>query len=343
MTTRPANSYRPWPHRVAVALVCVVFPLIWIGGLVTTTDSGMAVPDWPGTYGYNLFLYPISEWFFGPWDLFVEHGHRLLGSLAGFLAIVLVGVTWIQDRRRSMRWAAVGLLLLVIAQGVLGGVRVLQDARLIAQIHGCVGPLFFAASVAFAVASSQWWQTARRSDAARGVARWSAFWLLVAYLQLGLGTFLRHIPEMASPRQFNLFVMAHISVAILLVVGTWLHWLFTRRDSVRGLGIRTSANVLAILILVQFTLGLATWVVKYGYPVWFEDSTWAATFVIPEKTRAQTYIVNGHVAVGSLIVAFWTVQAMRAWRITRRVGALESQDPKSKSATVQAVAGTGSI
>ena len=50
-----------WPHRLAVLLVCVVFPLIWVGGLVTTYDAGMAVPDWPTTYGYNLLLYPMAD------------------------------------------------------------------------------------------------------------------------------------------------------------------------------------------------------------------------------------------------------------------------------------------
>ncbi len=79
----PHSTYQPGPHRVAWALVCTVFPLIWVGGLVTTYDAGMAVPDWPGTYGYNMFLYPWTSWLAAPWDLFIEHGHRLLGSLAG--------------------------------------------------------------------------------------------------------------------------------------------------------------------------------------------------------------------------------------------------------------------
>jgi hypothetical protein len=55
--------YSPRPHRWAVALACATFPLLWVGGLVTTTDAGMAVPDWPMTYGYNLFLYPWTTWF----------------------------------------------------------------------------------------------------------------------------------------------------------------------------------------------------------------------------------------------------------------------------------------
>ena len=65
--------------------MCATFPLIWVGGLVTTYDAGMAVPDWPNTYGYNLFLYPWQTWLSGPWDLFIEHGHRLLGALVGMI------------------------------------------------------------------------------------------------------------------------------------------------------------------------------------------------------------------------------------------------------------------
>ena len=70
-----------WIRRLAIVICCATLPLIFIGGLVTTTDAGMAVPDWPNTYGYNLFLYPWTTWFAGPWDLFVEHGHRLLAAL----------------------------------------------------------------------------------------------------------------------------------------------------------------------------------------------------------------------------------------------------------------------
>src|SRR6059036_3304883 len=88
--TIPAPAPSPWPHRLAVALALVTFPLIWVGGLVTTYDAGMAVPDWPGTYGYNLLRYPWQTWLAGPWDLFIEHGHRLLGATAGFVTIGLL-------------------------------------------------------------------------------------------------------------------------------------------------------------------------------------------------------------------------------------------------------------
>ena len=77
---RPTNPLRAGRIALAVVLVCATFPLIWVGGLVTTYEAGMAVPDWPTTYGYNLFLYPWQTWICGPWDLFIEHGHRLLGA-----------------------------------------------------------------------------------------------------------------------------------------------------------------------------------------------------------------------------------------------------------------------
>src|SRR5690554_3486515 len=99
VTSPTINAESRCPHGIAVLLVCVVFPLIWVGGLVTTYGAGMAVPDWPTTYGYNLFLYPWQTWVFGPWALFIEHGHRLLGALAGIITIALVVAVWRTDRR----------------------------------------------------------------------------------------------------------------------------------------------------------------------------------------------------------------------------------------------------
>ena len=123
MTLPPPPSDSRWPHRLAVLLACTTFPLIWVGGLVTTYDAGMAVPDWPGTYGYNLFLYPWQTWLAGPWDLLIEHGHRLLGALAGLLTIAVVGAAYRWDQRRWLRYLAVIALAAIIAQGCLGGAR----------------------------------------------------------------------------------------------------------------------------------------------------------------------------------------------------------------------------
>src|SRR6476660_6401420 len=154
----------PWPHRWAVALACATFPLVWVGGLVTTTDAGMAVPDWPNTYGYNLFLYPWQSWLAGPWDLFVEHGHRMLAATVGLITIIMLIVFMRSERRkwvRSMGFVALGL---VIFQGALGGMRVLFDERTLAMLHGMTGPLFFGLTVALAVITSQRWQLGPSAD-----------------------------------------------------------------------------------------------------------------------------------------------------------------------------------
>src|ERR1700747_3739654 len=103
MSTNPPANASPWPHRMAVLLVCATFPLIWVGGLVTTYKAGMAVPDWPNTYGYNLFLYPWQTWLYGPWDLFVEHGHRMLAAAVGIITILLLVVLMRFDPRNWVR------------------------------------------------------------------------------------------------------------------------------------------------------------------------------------------------------------------------------------------------
>ena len=161
----PTNLVRsPWPHRWAVVLACATFPLVWVGGLVTTTDSGMAVPDWPSTFGYNLFLYPWQTWLAGPWDLFIEHGHRLLASAVGLLTIGLLILLLRTETRRWMKGVGFAALALVIFQGVLGGMRVLLNERTLAMLHGCTGPLFFAVTVAMVVFTSRSWMLGPQVD-----------------------------------------------------------------------------------------------------------------------------------------------------------------------------------
>jgi len=154
-----------WPHLVACLLVAVTAVLLCFGALVTTFDAAMAVPDWPGTYGHNMFLFPLAEWLHGPWDLFLEHGHRLLGALAGLVSLALAAVAWRTDTRPAVRWLAVAAVGLVVLQGCLGGARVLLDDKTIAKVHACTGPLFFAVAVAIATLAG------RRFEAGPAVGR----------------------------------------------------------------------------------------------------------------------------------------------------------------------------
>src|SRR5262245_5747463 len=100
---RPAQSsgdVSVWPHRLAVVLACATLPLLFIGGLVTSKGAGLAVPDWPTTFGYNMFLYPWSKMV---GNIFYEHSHRLIASGVGLLTIALAWVFWFQEPRRWVR------------------------------------------------------------------------------------------------------------------------------------------------------------------------------------------------------------------------------------------------
>lgn len=313
------DTVSKWPYRIGVLLATLVFPLIWLGGLVTTTDAGMAVPDWPGTYGYNMFLYPLETWLFGPFDLLVEHGHRLLASLSGLVAILLVFVTFRAEKRKWVSWFSVALLGLIILQGGLGGARVLFDDRFIAKIHGCVGPAFFCSVVAFCVVNSKWWfQISHPSQERCGpswIAKTAAVLLLACFFQLFLGALIRHVDVMTPPAIFRGLVVLHVSLAILIVLATGFQWCFSRLRRFAKTGIRGSANWVAALVFCQFCLGLGTWLMKYGWPSWLANSQFAASFVIGEKSLLQSNLVTAHVAIGSLILAFWTVHTLRCFRV----------------------------
>jgi cytochrome c oxidase assembly protein subunit 15 len=325
--TTHETAYSRLPFILATLLVVVTFPLIWVGGLVTTYDAGMAVPDWPGTYGYNLFLYPLETWLFGPFDLLIEHGHRLLGSLAGFITIGLVAVTFWKDSRPAARFAAIAALVLVIVQGSLGGARVLMDARTVAMIHGCVGPAFFAFAAFLCVLLSKYWRQPSPVEItvsrANSILVTSISLLGLAYLQLVLGAMLRHVSPAADFWSFQAVVTFHIVVAIGLVISScgFAVWLLFRRTP---LSVSGPPVAIALLVLVQFLLGSGTWFVEYAVPAFAETSlrwidsilgtAWsvsASSFVIEANGLMQSLVVTGHVANGSLILA------TAAWSATR--------------------------
>ena len=293
-----------WPHRSAVALACATFPLLWVGGLVTTTDAGMAVPDWPSTYGYNLLLYPWQTWLAGPWDIFVEHGHRLLGALTGMITICLVIVLWRCDQRRWMCGLGVTALALVVTQGVLGGVRVLRDERSLAMFHGMTGPLFFALAVALVVFTSRTWRRgATGSASAMPIRVLAVVTCVLIYLQVVLGAVIRHVPIAAEPNAFALAVRFHLFLAAVLSlhVALLVYLVLRRARNVRPLA--GLAAMLAALLVVQLTLGAGTWFVKYGTPAWAADWLPPRTAAIQDGGALQTHVITAHVAVGSLLLA----------------------------------------
>ena len=109
-------------HRFAKLVVACTVLLILAGSLVTSHDAGLSVPDWPTSYGWNMFTFPPSMWVA---NIFYEHGHRLIASTVGALTIILAMWLWLADPRPWLRWFGVAALGAIIAQGVLGGLTVL--------------------------------------------------------------------------------------------------------------------------------------------------------------------------------------------------------------------------
>jgi len=115
MSFLAATADSRWLHRFAVLTAVATFCLIWVGGLVTSHGVGMAVPDWPTSYGYNMFYFPISKWIGG---VFYEHSHRLLAVVVGVLTSVLAAWLWVRETSGRARWC--GLVVIVLLVAMLG-------------------------------------------------------------------------------------------------------------------------------------------------------------------------------------------------------------------------------
>ncbi len=177
-------------HAFAVALVIVTFCLVILGGTVTSKEAGLAVPDWPNTYGHNLFLYPPSLWV---GNIFWEHTHRLLGALVGVMCIVMCVWLWLsQLERRWLRWTGVALLVLVIAQGVMGGLRVTELSVTLAIVHGVMAQLFLCLTVLIAAAVRHAGQAPRLNGERLRLMRLAFLFFAVLLVQLVLGAVVRH-------------------------------------------------------------------------------------------------------------------------------------------------------
>jgi cytochrome c oxidase assembly protein subunit 15 len=167
--------------------------LICVGGLVTSHGVGMSVPDWPTTYGYNMFLFPISKWVGG---IFYEHTHRLVASGVGLLTTILAVWLWLKEERRWLRWLGVIAFVAVSAQGVLGGLRVTLYKQELGIFHATLAQLFLLLVSAIAFLLSGKWQRLAAAAASIRLHPWFRPVLLTATLlilaQLALGATMRH-------------------------------------------------------------------------------------------------------------------------------------------------------
>jgi cytochrome c oxidase assembly protein subunit 15 len=195
------SSNNPWLHRFCVITALATLALLGVGGLVTSKGAGMAVPDWPTSYGYNMFALPFKFWKGGA---LYEHSHRLVASAVGFLTAVLAIWLWSRESRAWMRWLGVIAFAAVVFQGVLGGLRVVWLNDELGIFHAAFAQLFFALVCAMALFTSRWWVSSGamggsiQGDGARGAVRSAALGKLflattvLILLQLILGATMRH-------------------------------------------------------------------------------------------------------------------------------------------------------
>ena len=301
-------------HRFAVAVAGATLGLIVAGGLVTSTESGLSVPDWPTTYGQNMFTFPVSKWVGG---IKFEHSHRLIASTVGFLTVVLAAWLARSEPRRWVRRLGYLALLAVVAQGVLGGLTVLFFLPpAISVAHACLAQTFFCLVVTLAVVTSpRWKDAAPENGGAAGRAAAAAVGLI--FLQLLVGAVMRHtkaglaIPDFplafgrVVPPLTSFAVAIHFAHRVLaLGVAAAVGVCVARAFASRRPGLGKVSLAMAGLVILQIALGALT--------------------VLSRKDVALT---TAHVANGALLLATTLILFLASRRSAVRRSAARSEAP----------------
>jgi len=287
-------------HRFAVALSLSTLVLVFVGGLVTSTGSGLSVPDWPLSYG--MVMPPMVG------GIFYEHGHRMVAATVGFLTLVLAVWTQAAETRRGVRRLAWTALALVIAQGTLGGLTVLFLLPTpVSVAHACLAQCFFCVTIALAYVTSAEWAAAGRVPDRAGVRAAAATATAVVFVQLVLGATMRHrgaglaIPDfplafgrVIPPLSDSAVVLhfAHRVGALAVLAAVAVLAFRARRSGVTALA--RMASVVVVLVLAQISLG--------------------ATTVLTGKAVLPT---TAHVAVGAAVLGSCWLLLLRASRRLR--------------------------
>ena len=284
-----------WPHRLAVLLVCATFPLLFIGGLVTGKGAGLAVPDWPTTFGYNMFLYPWSKMV---GNIFYEHSHRLVASCVGLVTIAFTVTVWLHESRAWLRWLAAAALALVIVQGVLGGLRVVLLEQTLAIVHAATAQAFFALTIALAVFTSKEWlslpePTTSLNDGGR-LRRLCLATTALIYMQVIIGAVLRHTGERVD---------AHLALAALVALHIILILIRISRNHARVYELQRPALTLFALLLLQLLLGTVSYLAKF-------------TAALRLPIDATVVLTTTHLACGALMLGTVVALTLRCYRVS---------------------------
>lgn len=295
------STYHPRLHLFAALTLLVALVTLIAGALVTTKNAGMAFRDWPTSDGQAMLTYPWFQDFARNWDKFLEHGHRLAGMMIGLWSIALVALVWRYEERRRVKAAAIGVLLGVICQGILGGQRVWFDDRGLAMLHGFFAAIVFSSMACTTTSLSKNWLTAE-TDYARtrvNAIRPAAICVIVLlWLQYGVGGHIRH---------HGTGLHEHLGLGILSFVAVPINTWIAHRSGIAW--VRRSAWMLQTFVLIQVTLGLTTWVVKWGFT--------PTGYVAVQDSIGQVASRTAHMVVGALTMAAASVHLLRVCRVVR--------------------------
>ena len=309
-------------HRFSQFVAGCTVLLVLAGSLVTSTESGLSVPDWPTSYGWNMFTFPPSKWVGG---ILYEHGHRLIASAVGFLTIVLAVWLWRRDPRRWVKRLGVAAIGTVIAQGVLGGLTVLFFLpAAISTAHAGLAEIFFCIVVAIALFTSPGW-IAGTVGAVDDIVlrRVATTTTVIIFAQIMLGATMRHtgaglaIPDFPLmfghlvPPRWDAKIALHFAhragalVVMLAIVATAGH-VWAHHRGRRELA-RPAARLVA-LVAAQVTLGALTIL-----------------------SRRDVAINSAHVVCGALVLATSLGVTLRSWRarFPERVGSRLQNLPRT--------------
>ncbi|MCZ6625185.1 MAG: COX15/CtaA family protein [Deltaproteobacteria bacterium] len=301
----PATRSSNVVHRFALLTALATFPLLFLGGLVTSKGAGLAVPDWPTTFGYNMFLYPWSKMVGG---IFYEHSHRLVASGVGLLTMILALLLWLHERRRWLRWLGVAALALVIVQGVIGGLRVVLVEETLAIIHAGFAQAFFALMVGLVFFTSEEWrerpQKIQVPDAGR-MRRLCVLTTSMIYLQGLFGAVLRYT---GARLDAHLILAALVTLHVVILGVRLLKFHSDRPKLLRPV------VLLSGLLILQLALGLGSYLGKF------------TSFGMALPSLAVVALTTTHVVTGALMLVTSLVLTLRSYRLLTLPGSLVGQE-----------------
>lgn len=320
-----------WLHRFTKLVAAATFLLVVAGGLVTSTGSGLSVPDWPTTYGWSMFTFPFSKWVGG---ILYEHGHRLIATTVGVLTILMVIAYWRVEPRRWVRTLTLVGLGTIVAQGVLGGITVLtQLPAAVSSAHAGLAEVFFALTVSLALFTSAGWlkaysDPATGADRTRALAadaalrRLTVLAVAVVYLQIVLGAVMRHTGAgLAIPDFPLMFGRVLPSAAAFAVPGVGIHFAH-----------RAGAVVVAVFIGVTCARVLKR---HRGHRELARPALLLLALLVVQVALGALTVLSGrnvaintaHLATGALVFATTVALALRVHRPYFAAGLAGSTSP----------------